>query len=40
MPPSSTKSKFISLTGHKFEMTPLLISKRTWDRLSEADRKI
>jgi len=32
--------KFISLTGHKFEMTPLLISKRTWDRLSEADRKI
>ena len=32
--------KFISLTGHKFEMTPLLMSKRTWDRLSEADRKI
>jgi tripartite ATP-independent transporter DctP family solute receptor len=32
--------KYISLTGHKFEMTPLLISKRTWDRLSEADRKI
>ena len=32
--------KFISLTGHKFEMTPLLISKRTWDRLSDADRKI
>jgi tripartite ATP-independent transporter DctP family solute receptor len=32
--------KFISLTGHKFEMNPLLMSKRTWDRLSEADRKI
>lgn len=32
--------KFISLTGHKYEMTPLLMSKRTWDRLSEADRKI
>ena len=32
--------KFISLTGHKYEMTPLLIGKRTWDRLSEADRKI
>jgi len=32
--------KFISLDGHKFEMTPLLMSKRTWDRLSEADRKV
>jgi tripartite ATP-independent transporter DctP family solute receptor len=32
--------KFISLTGHKYEMTPLLMSKRTWDRLSEADRKV
>lgn len=32
--------KFISLTGHKFEMTPFLMSKRTWDRLSAADRKI
>jgi tripartite ATP-independent transporter DctP family solute receptor len=32
--------KFISLTGHKFEMTPFLMSKRTWDRLSESDRKI
>jgi TRAP-type C4-dicarboxylate transport system substrate-binding protein len=29
--------KFIPLTGHKFEMTPFLMSKRTWDRL-EADR--
>ena len=32
-------NKFISLTGHKYEMTPFLMSKRTWDRLSEADRK-
>jgi TRAP-type transport system periplasmic protein len=32
--------KFISLTGHKYEMTPFLMSKRTWDRLSEADRKL
>ncbi len=31
--------KFISLTGHKYEMTPFLMSKRTWDRLTEADRK-
>jgi TRAP-type transport system periplasmic protein len=31
--------KFISLTGHKYEMTPFLMSKRSWDRLSEADRK-
>jgi TRAP-type transport system periplasmic protein len=32
--------KFISLTGHKFEMNPLLVSKRTWDKLSAADQKI
>jgi TRAP-type transport system periplasmic protein len=32
--------KFITLSGHKYEMTPLLMSKRTWERLSEADRKI
>lgn len=32
--------KYISLTGHKFEMTPFLMSKRTWDRLSAGDRKI
>lgn len=31
--------KFISLTGHKYEMTPFLMSKRTWDKLSEADKK-
>ncbi len=33
-------NKFISLTGHKYEMTPLLMSKRSWDRLSDADKKI
>ncbi len=32
--------KFISLTAHKFEMNPFLMSKRTWDRLSEPERKI
>lgn len=31
--------KYISLTGHKYEMTPFLMSKRTWDRLSAADRQ-
>lgn len=31
--------KFISLTGHKYEMTPFLMSKRAWDKLSDADRK-
>jgi TRAP-type transport system periplasmic protein len=31
--------KFISLTGHKYEMTPFLMSRRSWDRLSDADRK-
>ena len=31
--------KFISLTGHKYEMTPFLMSKRSWDRLSDADKK-
>lgn len=31
--------KYISLTGHKYESTPFLMSKRTWDRLSAADQK-
>ena len=31
--------KYISLTGHKYEMTPFLMSKRSWDKLTEADRK-
>lgn len=32
-------NKFVSLTGHKYEMTPFLMSKRSWERLPEADRK-
>jgi TRAP-type transport system periplasmic protein len=32
--------KYISLTGHKYETTPLLMSKRTWTRLSDADRDV
>ena len=32
--------KNLALTGHQFQMTPLLMSKRSWDRLSEGDRKI
>jgi tripartite ATP-independent transporter DctP family solute receptor len=32
--------KFITLTGHKFEITPFMMAKRTWDKLSEADRAI
>ena len=31
--------KHLALTSHQFQMTPLLMSKRSWDRLSEADRK-
>ncbi|OBS29962.1 C4-dicarboxylate ABC transporter [Tepidimonas fonticaldi] len=30
--------KHLALTGHKYEMTPFLMSKRSWDRLSQADR--
>ena len=32
--------KYISYTSHKYEMTPFVMSKRSYDRLSEADRKI
>lgn len=32
--------KHLALTNHQFQITPFLISKRTWDRLSEADRKL
>ncbi|MFM2274945.1 MAG: hypothetical protein RL211_817 [Pseudomonadota bacterium] len=31
--------KYLALTNHQFQMTPFLMSKRTWDKLSEADRK-
>jgi TRAP-type transport system periplasmic protein len=32
--------KYISLSGHKYESTPFLMSKRTWDRMSPADQKV
>lgn len=32
--------RYISLTAHKYESTPLLISKIVWDGLSEEDREI
>jgi TRAP-type transport system periplasmic protein len=31
--------KYVSLTGHKYELTPFLIGKRSWDKLSDADKK-
>ncbi len=31
--------KHLSLTGHKFEVTPLVMSVSAWGKLSEADRK-
>lgn len=31
--------KYISLTGHKYEATPLLASKMIWDQLSKADQQ-
>ena len=31
--------KHLALTNHQFQMTPFLMSKRSWDRLSEADRR-
>lgn len=31
--------KHLALTSHQFQMTPLLMSKRTWDKLSDADKK-
>ncbi len=32
--------KHLALTSHMFQMTPFLMSKRTWERLAEADRKV
>jgi tripartite ATP-independent transporter DctP family solute receptor len=32
--------KYLSLTGHKYEATPFLMSKRAWERLSAADQKV
>ncbi len=31
--------KHLALTSHMFQMTPFLMGKRSWDRLSESDRK-
>lgn len=31
--------KHLALTSHMFQMTPLLMSKRSWDRLTSDDRK-
>ncbi|MGL1834918.1 TRAP transporter substrate-binding protein [Rhodocyclaceae bacterium SMB388] len=31
--------KYISLTGHKYETTPLIASKRIWDQLSKDDQQ-
>jgi len=31
--------KHLALTSHMFQMTPFLMSKRSWDKLGEADRK-
>ncbi len=32
--------KYIALSGHKYECTPFLMSKRAWDRLSKPDQQI
>ena len=32
--------KYLTLTGHKYESNPFVISKRSWDKLSAADQKI
>ncbi len=32
--------KHLSLTGHKYEMTPFVMSKRSWDKLNDADKKV
>ncbi|HEY0820048.1 MAG TPA: TRAP transporter substrate-binding protein [Rhizobacter sp.] len=31
--------KNLALTNHQFQMTPFLMSKRSWDKLSDADKK-
>jgi TRAP-type C4-dicarboxylate transport system substrate-binding protein len=31
--------KHLALTSHMFQMTPFLMSKRSWDKLADADRK-
>ena len=31
--------KHLALTNHQFQMTPFVMSKRSWDKLSDADKK-
>ena len=31
--------KHLALTNHQFQMTPFLMSKRSWDKLSDTDKK-
>jgi len=31
--------RHLALTNHQFQMTPFLMSKRSWDKLSDADKK-
>ncbi len=31
--------KHLAITNHQFQMTPFLMSKRAWDKLSDADKK-
>ncbi|WP_028998060.1 TRAP transporter substrate-binding protein [Azohydromonas australica] len=32
--------KYLSLTGHKYEVTPFLMGKRAWEKLSPADQQV
>ena len=32
--------KYLTLTGHKYETNPFVMSKRSWDKLTPADQKI
>jgi len=32
--------KYLTLTGHKYEANPFVMSKRSWDKLSPADQKV
>ena len=32
--------KYLTLTGHKYEVNPFVMSKRSWDKLSPADQKV
>ena len=32
--------KFLSLTGHKYETSPFIVSEKTWKKLSEKEQKV